>query len=1038
LYGKESRRCWRAFAKSYLQQEKVLAILDAPPDVMERWFRGDSEQAVRMRAFDWAMSELGSPTTWPDTLRVAVSICLASRFPIVILWGPKWTLLYNDAYIPFLGNVKHPRALGRSVHEVWPEIDATISPMLANVRRTGKACWVEDILFYFDRAVSKEEAYFTFSYTPVFGDGNKVEGIFCPCMEATEKVIGARRLETLRRLGIPSGEMQTIHTACRQVAEVLAENPQDIPFVAIYVVDDACAQATLCASVGLADPIALPGSVSLSDAGSTPWPLAAVLRSQREEEIDLSVFGLQLSGGVWSASTTRALILPIPGAMHGGLTGLLVVGVSPHRPLDEQYRSFFELIAGHIGPAIMDARAYEAERRRVEALAELDRAKTAFFDNISHEFRTPLTLMLAPLQDSLATLSESSRTAVGPLLEMVHRNALRLLRLVNSLLEFSCIEAGRVDARFQPTDLASLTADLAGVFRSAIERAGLKYIVRCEQLPEPVFVDREMWEKIVLNLLSNAYKFSFEGEIELMLGLAGKGIELRVRDTGIGVAPDALPRIFERFHRIEGVKSRTVEGSGIGLALVRELVHIHGGDIRVESEPGKGATFMVSLPLGSAHLRRDQITPPISPMPMDAGVSAFAAEALRWLPNGGDFAMPTVAGKEPAAGASDELSGARILIVDDNADLREYLMGLLASRWTVETASDGAAAFAAMRKQRFDLVLTDAMMPELDGFGLLKKLRADPTLECIPVIILSARAGEESRVEGLQSGADDYLIKPFSAREVVARVEAHLKLAARRKLNSELEKAVSSRTADLTDALEKVRKEVTERERAEQALRESEGRLRKVSAHLESVREEQSAKIAREVHDELGGLLTVLKLGLSSLMGKVKHSSAEQERVITLVALTDSAIKSVKRISTCLRPAMLDTLGLIPTIKWHLNEFSELTGIDHELRLPEYIRLSAERSTGVFRILQEALTNVARHAEATKVGVRMKKHKGQLVLEVEDDGKGITDDALADAKSFGILGMHERSQFLGGELLICRAKSAGTVVRLRLPLNCAE
>ena len=1015
-----------------------MAILDATSDVIERLFHGDSEQAVRMRTFDWDMSELGSPTTWPDSLRIAVSICLASRFPIVILWGAKWTLLYNDAYISFLGNVKHPRALGRSVHEVWPEIEATIGPMLSGVRKTGKASWVEDILFYFDRAVFKEEVYFTFSYTPVFGEGNKVEGVFCPCMETTEKVIGARRLETLRRLGIRSGETQTILAACRQAAEVLAENPRDISFAAIYVVDDACAHATFCASAGLTDADILPQSVSLSDDVSAPWPLASVLHNQREEEIDLNAHGLQLSGGVWAVATTKALVLPLPGSTHDGLTGLLVVGVSPHRPLDDQYRSFFELVAGHIGSAIMDARAYETERKRAEALAELDRAKTVFFSNISHEFRTPLTLMLAPLEDSLTTLSESSRTAVGPLLEMVHRNALRLLRLVNSLLEFSRIEAGRVDAHFQPTDLASLTADLAGVFRSAIERAGLKYIVRCEQLPEPAFVDREMWEKIVLNLLSNAYKFSFVGEIELTLGLVGKEIELRVRDTGIGVAPDALPRIFERFHRIEGVRSRTVEGSGIGLALVQELVHIHGGNIRAESEPGEGAMFVVTLPLGSAHLRPDQIVPPASPMFMTNDVSAFAGEALRWLPGGGDFAEPTLADKEPAAGVSDELSGARILVVDDNADLREYLMGLLTPRWTVKAVSDGELAFATLRRQQFDLVLTDAMMPGLDGFGLLKKLRADPALECIPVIILSARAGEESRVEGLQSGADDYLIKPFSAREVVARVEAHLKLAARRKLNSELEKAVSSRTADLTDALEKVREEVTERERAEQALRESEGRLRALSAHLESVREEQSGKIAREVHDELGGLLTVLKLGLSSLMDKVKHSSAEQERVITLVALTDSAIRSVKRISTCLRPAMLDTLGLIPTIKCHLNEFSELTGINHELRLPEYIRLSAERSTGVFRILQEALTNIARHAEATKIGVRMKKQKGQLVLEVEDDGKGITDEALADAKSFGILGMHERSQFLGGELLIRRSEKVGTVITLRLPLNCAE
>jgi signal transduction histidine kinase len=565
-------------------------------------------------------------------LRVAVSLCLTSRIPIVMYWGPNFTVLYNDPYISFLGETKHPRYLGQPGRECWSEIWETIGPMLESVRATGKATWSEDLLMFFARRLPREEVYVRLTFGPILAaDGRTVGGIFCPCTETTEQVVSARRLETLRKLGIKPGEARTIEAACAKTAEVLAENPYDIPFAAIYLVDETGAQAMMSASARLSEDVhLLPRLVSLADTDPAPWPLASVLRTQRPaESSDLGTLGWQPPGSLWPEPTNQALVLPIAAATHDRLAGLLVVGVSPRRVLDAAYQTFFDLVAGHIGTTISDARAYEAERRRAEALAELDRAKTAFFSNVSHEFRTPLTLMLGPVEDLLAKSYTDLSPAAKGQLEVVNRNGLRLLRLVNTLLDFSRIEAGRVQAVYEPTDLAAFTAELASIFRSAIAKAGLRLVVDCPPLPEPVFVDRDIWEKIVLNLLSNAFKFTFEGEIAVTLRQVGKVAELRVRDTDTGIPAEEMPRLFERFHRIKNAQGRTHEGTGIGLALMQELVKLHGGSIRAESVHEEGSTFIVTVPLGTAHLPPDRIGGSHTLTSTTVGAGPFVEEVLR-------------------------------------------------------------------------------------------------------------------------------------------------------------------------------------------------------------------------------------------------------------------------------------------------------------------------------------------------------------------------------------------------------------------------
>ena len=545
-----------------------------------------------------------------------------------------------------------------------------------------------------------------------------------------------------------------------------------------------------------------------------PGSIASVAATGRATIVqDLEARLGRLPGGPWPESADQALVLPIRDPGETLPTGALVVGLSPRLPFDEHYRGFLELAAGHIATAIANARAREAERRRAEALAELDRAKTAFFSNVSHELRTPLTLVLGPVEQALEEVSEPAERGR---LELIHRNALRLLRLVNTLLDFSRIEAGRVDASFEPVDLSAYTAELASTFRSAFDRAGLVFEVDCPPLPGGIeaYVDRDMWEKVVFNLLSNAFKFTFEGGVRISVSSPDDArIELRVADSGIGIAPEELPRLFERFHRVQGARGRTQEGSGIGLALVHELVKLHGGTVGVESELGRGSTFTVTLPAGRAHLPAERIGQPRALTSTALSAEPFVEEALRWLPDSGSEGAASwpIASYGPGQVAA-AAQGARVLVVDDNSDMRDYLTRLLAPQFDVEAVGDADSAIEAVGRRAPDLVLSDVMLPGRDGLGLLEILRANPTTATVPVVLLSARAGEEAKVEGLRAGADDYLVKPFSARELLARVESHLRLAAlRAEVDAERERRYETERRS-REAIERVHRHLVVRD----------------------------------------------------------------------------------------------------------------------------------------------------------------------------------------------------------------------------------
>ncbi len=663
-------------------------------EVLETLAGGD-EMGRLMRGHDWSTTPLGPVAGWPQSLKVALRILLGSRYPMFIWWGRQMTNLYNDAYIPMLGK-RHPEALGRPAPLIWYDIWEAIRPLVEPVLDEGRACWQEERQLVMERNGYPEETYFTFSYSPIPDDDGSVGGMFCAVSEDTQRVVGRRRMRTLRELAERTAEARTAEEACSIAGAVMDGNRHDLPFVLLYLVEGESQAARLVAATGVAEGSSLRPDLIAADAGgrSHPvWPLAEVRRSGQ----GVMVEGLadrigRLEGSAWSERPEAAFVLPVRKSGQDGVAAYLVAGISPLRAFDDDYRGFLEMLVGHVATAIASARAYEEERERAEALAELDRAKTAFFSNVSHEFRTPLTLMLGPVEDLLADGDGLLPSPYRERLEVAHRNALRMQKLVNTLLDFSRIEAGRVQASYEPVDLAQLTTDLASNFRSACERAGLELRVDCPPLAGPVHVDRDMWEKIVLNLVSNAFKYTLEGRIEVALRCDGVRAILSVCDTGVGIPAEHVPLLFERFHRVEGSRGRTQEGTGIGLALVKELVHMHGGEVDARSEPGRGSEFRVSVPLGRAHLPSARVGAARAAASTGVGAASYVEEAIRWLP-------PAEVGPEASAhlatgpaGAISEEDRPRILLADDNADMRDYISRLLADRYEVIAVADGARA----------------------------------------------------------------------------------------------------------------------------------------------------------------------------------------------------------------------------------------------------------------------------------------------------------------------------------------------------------
>ncbi|MEB4208504.1 ATP-binding protein [Mycobacterium sp. 94-17] len=723
------------------------------------------EMGRRFAEYDWDAHPLGPPDRWPAEFRTAVATALTSRFPIVLWLGPQdLFLVYNDAYISALAD-KHPAALGRPGREVWWDIWGSIGPMLAGVVATGAATWSRDLLLSMVMQGRRQDRYFTFTYGPMIAGGGEVSGIFCAVTETTERVMGERRLHVLNAVASAVMATQTLDDAVHATVEVCATQPEDLPLVAIYV-PDVQGDATLRGGTASALAVLPNALVQWTDADRASWSRGDV---QEIDDVAARVPGLEAVLG--DDRPDCALVLPVG---EGATAGALVVGTNPRCPLDTQYRGFCQLLADQLTSAFSSIVSYEQQRHRADVLAELDRAKTAFLTNVSHEFRTPLTLLLGPLDDALSEAAPES--VLAQRLNTAGRNARRLQRLVDSLLDFSRIEAGRANAKLVCTDVGALSAQIASSFTELCHRAGLELVLDCA--PARADVDPGMWETIVLNLLSNAVKYTLRGTISVRVGTGSTHCELTVRDTGVGIGADDLKLLFERFYRADNARGRSVEGTGIGLSLVRGLVELHGGTVQIESELDRGTAVTVRVPRSVSGSVDDP-----SPAAPDE-TNPYVAEASQWV--------TPVAAPAAASGAGRHL----VLIADDNADMRAHLDRVLSTRWETVQVGDGESALAATRNLRPDAIVTDVMMPGLDGFEFVAAVRADPELAATPILMLSARAGTESVNEGYARGADDYLPKPFRSQELIDRVASRLSAIGRERDRQQRE-AQSGLASDL-------------------------------------------------------------------------------------------------------------------------------------------------------------------------------------------------------------------------------------------------
>jgi signal transduction histidine kinase len=900
-----------------------------------------------------------------------VDLVLDCAFPVGLSWGDDFIWFYNDPARRNNGR-KHPAALGRSARVTFAEMWGVMGPICEHVRATGEYIYTVDQHTPYERYDYLEETYYTASNSPVW-DAGRVAGVLSIFVETTDVVLAARRLTTVRDLAAGSAGAATPEGACVTAAEILERNALDVPFAALYLCDETGTTARRAAVGGLPEGHpAAPAEVVLA-LGAAGWPLAEVAEGATARYVDdmEGRFGA-VEAGPWPEPPRGALVLPLRRSGHGKLIGFLVGGISARRELDAVYQDFYEMVAGHVATAISNSMAREDERKQAEALAALDRAKTLFFSDISHEFRTPLTLMLGPLEQLRAEMGPSTTSAAREMLEIAARNGARLRKLVDAVLDFARIEAGSVEPSLEPVDLPKLTAELAAMFNSAAESAHLRLHVDCPPLPEPTWVDPEMWEKIVLNLVSNAVKFTFEGEISVVLRDAGDAVELTVRDTGVGIPDDDLPRVFQRFHRARGVRSRSHEGSGIGLALVSELAHLHGGTARAESRVNEGTTITVVIPKLTAAARRGGSAPRAEPAGVLAG-TATGAEIQRWV----------LGGAQPPSAPPSEPGRARVLVVEDNADMRTYLVRVLSAHYDVTACADGGEALEVVRRALPALVLSDVMMPRVDGVELVRQLRAGSNTAALPVVLLSAQAGDEHTVAGLAAGADDYLVKPFSTRELLARVDAHL----------------------------------------------AQARLRQYSASTE-----ERNRIARDLHDSVMQTLITATLqaeALATASDRVPEGVAAE--VQELASTTRAAMAEMRVLLTEMRPDVLERARLghlvfqladalparVPvSVRTHVDD----TGSD---QLPPAVRVA------VYRIAQESLTNVAKHSRASAVEISLAATAATVDLGIRDDGIGFEPDAVTEG--LGLMGTRERAAAVGATLRVHSRPRSGTEVTLHWP-----
>ncbi len=633
---------------------------------------------------------------------------------------------------------------------------------------------------------------------------------------------------------------------------------------------------------------------------------------------------------------------------------------------------------------------------QADQLRELDRVKMRFFGNISHEFRTPLTLNIGPLENALSGLYGPIPEGLRGQLSIMLRNARRLLRLINQLLDISKLESGRMDLHPKRIDLVQFVEGVSISFMAYAEKAGIGLKFEAADEVVPATFDPEAMEKVFYNILSNAIKFTPEGgrvDISVATTNDGAGAEVRISDSGVGIPAEELPHIFDRFRQVEGSSSTVQQGTGIGLALVKELVELHGGSIVVKSEAGHGAEFTIAIPVGKdtgesledadealGYSRRNS--------PLDAVDSKFVEwhasdDVDRWT----DW---TVSPELDRLDSSDELdddpiggdgavrqsvmqtatTDALILVADDNPDIREYMVGCLAGSYRTITAKNGKEAFDKAKKHAPDLIISDVMMPRFSGYDLCRAVRADEEISMTPIILVTSKSAVDDKIEGLEAGADDYLPKPFNAEELFARVRNLLML---RKQQTDLQ--------DLNDILQAKNAELEE-------VSELKSQLLRIAAHdlknpLNNIRE--FATLIREdvdVNSEVG-----------TMLGLIERSSNQMFELISEI-LESEALESGQLQITRKPIDLVDVAAAVVESNRRQAERKEQHLV---LDLPpENTHIVEGSAEWLTEAMDNLVSNAIKYSPAGKsIWVSVSRVDAVIRFEVRDEGPGLTDKDMS-------------------------------------------
>lgn len=692
----------------------------------------------------------------------------------------------------------------------------------------GEPTYKEDDLLLYRRGQRGQflERYHTWSFIPIFDPTGKPLGLYNPTSETTAAVLARRRQETMRDLSEELLVARNTADYFASVSEVLERNTKDVPFAITYSIADDTRGALsmqLESSIGVPDNHpSVPAKMSLqlpnlrsqssqrgSNAFSSPtlsaisnltnsssrvkvsymtksWPIATALATRQcvlVDDCSALITGFPLRE--WDEMPYQAIVIPICSELSTDTPrAVMIMGLNYRCPLDTAYEDWIHVLRAHLVSSLASARASEEEKQRVADIDRMARAKTAYFQSAAHELRTPLTLVAGPIDDMLQTPLTASQNKT---LTMAQRNLRRIQRLVNALLDFSRLEAGKLTGHFYPVHLGQFVGDLAALFGPGLERRNVAYSIDIQAREKMVFVDPALLETAVTNLISNAVKYTAAGRVDVRVSYSDSAF-ISVTDTGCGIPANEVDTVTDRFNRASNA-TRAVEGTGIGLALTKEIVKLHGGELLISSrtveETGgaHGSTFTIVLPLVERETAENG-----SAVAFGAYGRQMVEEVNQWAGNASVDVRSEDAGS--LNGSVDTAKGEGVfffdksdvlLLVDDTVELRRYIKSIFAPHCTVVEAANGVEALEYVRHNPVQLILSDLMMPKMSGDELLAEIRSDPTTASIPMVLLSAATDEEVRLSAIVAGAEDFILKPFRPKELLARIHLHMQLGKRRR-----------------------------------------------------------------------------------------------------------------------------------------------------------------------------------------------------------------------------------------------------------------